>query len=374
MLPRAFLSASVLGTALLLAACSVQTAPEEDVVTEENAVKVDTRSAAARAQYDTNVAFVNGYRAKCKPAIPGRKRVLVTGFGRFQSVTNNATGRMVASLLPGLAYPETFPALPGQVDAPEAQVAVGFGKLELPRSGEVEVCAMVLPVFWDVAAVLVAKEIEAFGPDFVLMNGVASARQDIWLELGSVNKAAALEDGSEQLRPLPSPGDNGSAPILERGPALRSNLLAWRAVEAGAKGAREAAADREQDGLRFGDIVQGVKLAGYPRGTNTYLCNNLTYVTGYLMDNPGLTVSLLRASVRVSGKPNDVRVRITRDMRNTPRAFAHWPADLAKIHTANGKDVMLAIIDAQLSQPVTEPATRGDNRDAAEGLKGGSTF
>ncbi|MBL9112173.1 MAG: hypothetical protein JNM74_23000, partial [Myxococcales bacterium] len=67
----------------LVAPLGCSAALEEDDVAldeEENAVKVDTRSPAARAQYDANVAFANSYRPRCTgAATPGRKRVLVTG-------------------------------------------------------------------------------------------------------------------------------------------------------------------------------------------------------------------------------------------------------------------------------------------------------
>ena len=43
----------------------------------------------------------------------------------------------------------------------------------LAGAGPVDVCAMILPVYWDLAAILVAKEIDAFRPNLVLMNGVA---------------------------------------------------------------------------------------------------------------------------------------------------------------------------------------------------------
>jgi len=358
-----------------LLACSAETDASDDdpSLSEENAVRVDTSSPAARAQYDANVAFVNGYRPACTAARSGKKRVLVTGFGRFQSITDNATGRMVAGLVPGLAYPETAPPPPGQVDPPEKQLAVGFGSVRLPSAGEVEVCAMVLPVFWDLAAVLAAKEIEAFGPDFVLMNGVAGGRQDVWIELGAVNKAATLDDGSDQLRPLPDDPAR-QAPILTRGPAERANLLSWRSALAAAKAAREESQDEREGGVRFGDVVLGAKLAGYPRGSNTYLCNNITYVVGHLMDNPGTTVSLLRASPRVSGKPNDVRARLTRDLRATPRVFMHWPSELSRVHTARGRAIMLAVIDGQLSHPSSDAPARGKKTDAAPDLSGGPTF
>ena len=375
MRPRRFLVALALGACSVLAACSAESDPEGDdpSLSEENAVRVDTSSPQARAQYDANVAFVNGYRARCTAPRTGKKRVLVTGFGRFQSITDNATGRMVAGLLPDLAYPETAAPPAGEIDPPAKQLAVGFGTVRLPISGDVEVCAMVLPVFWDLAAVLAAKEIEAFGPDMVLMNGVAGGRQDVWIELGAVNKAATLDDGSDQLRPLPD-DPSRQAPILTRGPAERANLLSWSSTLAAAKASREASADEREGGVRFGDVVLGAKLAGYPRGSNTYLCNNITYVVGYLMDNPGTTVSLLRASVRVAGKSNDVRARISRDMRTTPRVFMHWPSELARVHTARGRGLMLGVIDAQIAHPASDAPTRGKKADAAPDLAGGPTF
>jgi hypothetical protein len=121
-------------------------------------------------------------------------------------------------------------------------------------------------------------------------------------------------------------------------------------------------------------VVQGVKLAGYPRGSNTYLCNNITYITGYLMDHPGRTSLLLRASPRLPGKVNAVRAGISRDTREVPRVFAHWPSELAERHTARGKSIMLAIVDAQLSHAATDGAKRGSNADAAPGLQSGETF
>jgi hypothetical protein len=44
------------------------------------------------------------------------------------------------------------------------------------------------------------------------------------------------------------------------------------------------------------------------------------------------------------------------------------------VHTANGKKLLLSIVDAQLSRAATDSPTRGDNRDAAPGLAGGQTF
>jgi len=117
-----------------------------------------------------------------------------------------------------------------------------------------------------------------------------------------------------------------------------------------------------------------VKLAGFPRTSNTYLCNNVTYVTGYLMNHPGKEVKLLRASPAVRGKQNDVRVKMTNDFRSTPRVFVHWPSELADAgeekHEA-AADVMRAIIGAQIGDRLP---TKGDNALADPDLQGATFF
>ena len=101
---------------------------------------------------------------------------MVTGFGRFMSINDNATGRMISKLVPGAVYPETTSPPAGNVDPPGPQLNVASTTLVLPESGLVDVCSMILPVYWDLASILIAKEMEAFEPTFVMMNGVAGFR------------------------------------------------------------------------------------------------------------------------------------------------------------------------------------------------------
>src|SRR5262245_48720862 len=90
-----------------LPACSTEPVDAE-AEGSENEVKVDTRSPQARKQYDANVAFSSSYTPRCKRSADAtRPRVLVTGFGRFMSIENNATGRIVSTLVPSAPYPET---------------------------------------------------------------------------------------------------------------------------------------------------------------------------------------------------------------------------------------------------------------------------
>jgi pyrrolidone-carboxylate peptidase len=374
---RSPLTALVL--AFMVGTAATACAPADDEAeseTGEEAVKVDTTSPEARAQYDANVAFANGYRARCQKKGSG-KRVLVTGYGRFMSISNNATGRIVSALVPDARYPETTQPPAGQVDPPGAQLSVGTAVVDLPNAGRADVCGMVLPVYWDLAAILVSKEVEAFDPDLVIMMGVAGGSQPIWIELGAVNKAAPLDDGSDRLRPAVRENE-AFAPIVDRAARedqARGNLMSWARVQAAAeKKAKELAGEVDSRGRRFDDVLPGAKLAGFPRDSNTYLCNNVTYATGYIMDHPGRKVTLLRASSKVRGRPNQVDVTMTADHRATPRAFIHWPSSLSSEQYAPAAKVLSAVIDAQLSAPAAEGPTRGTNDLADPSLRGGGFF
>ncbi len=356
----------VVGLAMVAAACRAEGATGAD----DHDVTVATGTRTARAQYDANVAFATSYIGQCH-ATGTRPRILVSGFGRFLNIADNATGRILAELT-GVRYPETVEPATGQVDPPARQVSVAQTTLELPSVGTVDVCAMILPVDWDLASILLAREADTFHPSFVMMNGVAGDRQPLWIELGATNRAARLVDGTNLLVPA---GSADLVPLVEDAPAsedARPNLLAWSSVRAAARAAVRRHANEVDGGERFGDLLPDADLAGFPRSSNTYLCNNTTYVTGFLMDHPQRPVSLLRASLALPGAANDVTVTMTSDLSQVPRVFVHWPSELADKHHAAAADVMRAIVDAQLG--AAEPSTRGDNRQADPTLAGGAFF
>jgi pyrrolidone-carboxylate peptidase len=364
--------ASIFALALLsLAACSART-DGEDPASGEDGVVVDTHDPLARRQYDANVAFAKAYAPSCHKPDATRPRVLVTGFGRFQGIANNATGRVVSKLVPGLTYPETAPAPAGEVDPPEAQTAVKLATVTLPNVGEVDVCGMILPVYWDLAAILISREVDAFEPAFVLMDGVADTEQPLWLELGSVNRAMQAEDGSNILEPKPPSGED-FAPLVRGGDTLKGLLLSYAPVQEAAKAAIAARGDVTDDaGRKLSDVIQGVERAGFPRAGNTYLCNNVAYVTNYVMSSPGKTVTLLQPS---DGKKDSVKVKLLHDTRAVPRVFVHWPSTLSGSHVDAGAEIMKAIVDAQLAalRDGTSAPIVGDN-SMAEIQPSGPTF
>lgn len=374
-----------LGMIAVVASCLAAgcVADTEDATVEagDDAVIVDTGSPRARAQYDANVAFALGYKAQCATTT-GRPRVLVTGFGRFLENTDNATGRIVSALVPAAAYPETSPPAPGPkgwaVDPPEPQTSVAVGTIELPQMGKVDVCAMIVPVYWDLSSILIAKEIDSFAPSLVLMNGIAGETQDLWIELGSVNLAMTLQDGSDVLAPVAPTGQRQAkiVPTASAKDKSRGLLMSWDGVRAAAERAVRAQAVVKSDDERFGDLLPGVKLGGFPRSSNTYLCNNTTYVVNYLMGYPRRAVTLLKASKAVKGRPNQVRIALANDATSVPRTFLHWPSKLSddERFAAAGAEIVKAVIDAQLVATASDDrATVGDNANADLTL-GGGTF
>ena len=373
---RALFAAITLFTvAVALPGCG--TTEEASGDDSEDAVIVDNRTPLARAQYQANVTFAKGYKANCQMT-HGRPRVLVTGFGRFMSIKDNATGRLV-SRIAGFDYPMTDPPAEGQIDPPGPQTRTGsLSRAKLPKRGEVDFCGIILPVFWDLAAILIAKEIEAFQPDLVVMNGVAGSRQDLWIELGSVNRAMRSADGSDIL--VPYAPDGKEPTIISGAPMTKGLRLSWDVALRAASQSIEERENVASGDLKLGDVLLGAKLAGFPRGGNTYLCNNVTYATNYLMDNPGKQVSLLRALDRKGPEDDYVRIGINANMKKTPRVFMHWPSELVghpELLTA-ASDVLRDVIDAQLvalaSGAAADAPSLGQNEKAADDLKGGEFF
>ncbi len=342
----------------LVAAALTSVSCADDIESEDSDVIVRTVTELEWRQYVANVDFVNAYVPTCaRDPYSTNKRVIVTGFGRFLENTENATGRMVSRLVPGLEYPLTEPPAPGQIDEPGAQTRVTLATIDVPGVGPVDVCGMVLPVFWDVAAILTLKEAEVFQPDFVLMNGIAGSRQSMWIELGSVNEAVSLPDGSGTLAPV----ESGSklvdeAPDSER---ARGLLLSWTEVRTQVEAARSALApERNEAGVAFGEVLTGVLFAGFPRSSNTYLCNNTTYAVNYLFDHPGETFRLLQPSDPREGGPTGVDLAVASDLSASPRVFVHWAKDVGEGHLDRGASLMRTIIAAQLG--AVEVPSRGD--------------
>jgi hypothetical protein len=206
------------------------------------------------------------------------------------------------------------------------------------------------------------------------MNGVASSTQPLWFELGAINEAQPSEDGSDRVRPLPPQGQ-ANAKLIDDDPARgRPLLAAWEPMRQAAHDAIKTRADVKEAGVLFREVLLGTRLAAFPRSSNTYLCNNIAYTTNYLFDHPNQAAPLLRAGTLVQDRPNEVPTKVTGDFSKVAREFIHWPSELHGAHIAAAKDVMEAIIDANLVAVREGKLVRGDAVEGSAELQGGDTF
>jgi pyrrolidone-carboxylate peptidase len=233
-------------------------------------------------------------------------RVLCTGFGPFKSHAVNATASMVAALVGRHAGEPPFFA--------QARVE------------GIAIAALVLPVAWELAPLLVLREIAAFAPQLVVMNGIAGGRREVLLELGAVN-AARLEP--DALGAVP----RDASPMLAGAPAEVANLASWDALLAAGRAAVATRAADRQDGVRFDDVVRDVRLAE-PRAGNVYLCNHTTFVVSHALTDANAPLTLLGAEV-------PPRTHAPR------RLFVHWPDALRGAHIHSAVAVLRALIAAE---------------------------
>src|SRR5207244_11356952 len=135
---------------------------------------------------------------------------------------------------------------------------------------------------WGLGGLVSAREVDVGSRVFVLMDGVAGEVQELWLELGSVNRAMALEGGAGVLAAV------SNSTLVPGGEKLRGMLRSWAPAQQAMLAAIAARAGVAQAGRRFSAVVLGGKRAGFPRAGATDLCTTITYVLNSLMAHPGL--------------------------------------------------------------------------------------
>ncbi|MBL8603502.1 MAG: hypothetical protein JNK72_16375 [Myxococcales bacterium] len=309
--------------------------------------------------------FAMGYRPQCRPELPtGRRRLrraLVTAFGPYADVRDNASSAIVGMLVPGVAQALPLKPGPGVIEAPDARLAVASETVHLQHFGEARLCAMVLPSYWDLPGDLVLREIEAFQPDVVVMTGVSKRAREIILELGTVNESDELDDDSPAGFRL-SPGR--SLPVLD-GPGQMQGerlplVLSWSRVRRAMRRAWRAERDALEGPLRFDARVNDVRFGAYPRRLNRYLCNALAHavnagLAGQLEESHfARTLAALESPRETLGWPLP---RVT-PRPSLPRVFVHFPSELAGRHREAAEAMLVALLAAQLAalhDPVDAP-------------------
>jgi pyroglutamyl-peptidase len=245
-------------------------------------------------------------------------RVVLSGFGPFPGVSRNATADMIRALGASAGIdlaPRSYRA---------RDFVVGAGMARLPSGRTAHVSLMVLPVVWDVAAALVAKQARALRASLVIMSGIAAPVQPIFIELGATCAHTRAPDAFG-LRPRP---------VATRASDLSMTLDAHRAESA----ARDAIAHEASVAPRFGEVVRGVvcRTAG---SENAYVCNATAYGVAAMSRR---RVRVLRTGACPSG------VELARTFRPA-QGFLHWPSDTDATDATACARVLSAIVDTLIA-------------------------
>lgn len=201
------------------------------------------------------------------------KRVLLTGFGPFQSVAINSAGAIVTNIADPRTWPDQVPinenvTLLNTAPLHEGRFKTDKGAKVFNRSlrigqNQYELCVLVLDVLWDVAGAIVAYEMDRFQPEAVLMLGGGGGPI---LEAGALNEAAFVEgyywDGSASMTNLPV-----RHPILPLSEKYRELPMAWDNQKI----------RRKVEPLLVLNRLE-LNTAHSARSENNYLCNHVSFV------------------------------------------------------------------------------------------------
>jgi hypothetical protein len=130
---------------------------------------------------------------------------------------------------------------------------------------------------------------------------------------------------------------------MERAPLTEALFFPWKRALDAALSSIEKHASTEHEGDRFDAIVHGAKLAPFPRPTNAYLCNAVSFVVAHAMSAAN---------------------------QNAPRAFLHVPCGLSGSHVDAAADVVRATMGACL---YADDSSFGDPA-FAETVEGGAFY
>lgn len=198
-----------------------------------------------------------------------RRKILVTGFGRWQGDTFNISGEVAHALIS-----------PTPAPLPQNGVWIGNATVEVDNQ-PFNVCSLYLSVTWDLAAAIIVNEMNRFQPERVILSGLGGS--SAILEGGALNHARGYEGYSEDGTLLQNniPWCDGrpcsgaeTQPILPPNqagvePEIRLTWDAQRLAELARPWILQARPDT---------LIE-TPLAARP--TNDYLCNNVAYVAAH---------------------------------------------------------------------------------------------
>jgi pyrrolidone-carboxylate peptidase len=236
---------------------------------------------------------------------------VITGFGTFPGAPRNATAEMIAAIAEaaGIVMQRSSFRVPDLI--------TGRGAIDGAR-----VSLMVLPVLWEAAGALVAKEARATRASLVVMTGIANKVSEITIEGFATSARRKMKDRF------------GVTPAFKRGASRARETTFDTEI---ARAAAETALARE-------DLAIGVARRGLDPD-NSYVCNATAHVASQLASR-GTRV------LRSSNAPDGVFV----PRMNAVHGFVHWPAEIPPDRVAACARVLVAMVSALIAKRAAEAA------------------
>ena len=322
---------------LIFAGC--RTAPDSSLFNTVNTLTdLGSGNAAVKKKFDL-------YRLKsthCKINNPQHPRVIVTGFGSFNS-DQNISGMVALAMGARDFWPSNIqlsrPTRPiGDFEIKNYGSLTEYGALLVQRTLKIDdqtydICFMYLDVLWDLGAAIVIAESRNFKPQMILLTGRGNGEQAT-IEGAALNAARDSHGfGPEgHIDPENIPVLD-QTPILENGPdQLRMN---WD---------QQAISDSITPLTSRLDV--SFELAETVRLNNDYICNNLSYAV--LAAVEGYPIKLAGNQIIFTSKK----------MSSTYVGFFHYPSTAPRNQEllSSWGDVLAGIISSHsLQERVAEP-------------------
>jgi len=258
-------------------------------------------------------------------------RVLLTGFGLFDSHSYNISGAVIENLSSSSFWPDALDSANGVL--PEAHVPFKTGVLSqvdrgariynrqiLMRGRYISVCLIIADVLWDFAGAVFVHEMERFQPQIMIMSGIGDGS----LEAGAINHALAMPGFAPngQIDQLNTPQ---SLKILPDVPLDSTVNMSWDNL------ALEKLVAPKVRAIGF---TLSAPTAAQP--SNDYICNNVSYLVIQAAAHRALTL----AGGELLLKPK---------IKSNPKiGFFHYPAEASLEQAPEWAQILLTLVDGSL--------------------------
>jgi pyrrolidone-carboxylate peptidase len=266
----------------------------------------------------------------CSAGGEASRRVLISGFAPFQTDGKNISG-LVADALGNQTFFKsgmrisdmgTFSGAgeindnPGEFQARATQRTIVYNALSY------ELCTLVLPVQWDLAAAIILYETKIFSPHLIIMSGRDGKSHGLRLEAAAINSALNAPGFDTNGDSLGDKNQPITSPILPTGPDVSPNIaMTWKPAQLAPKVSLALNKMNEIVGTPASNAYVALPQQSADP-SNNYICNNTSFVV--LHGLRGVSLELAGGSLKLHPEAQ----------KNIAAGFLHYPVQSSTDNTA----------------------------------------